>query len=169
MGATVVPFTLGGAAGKPRRLLLPNKKGPEGPEGFWSGQRDSNPRMSAWEADALPLGDARVRRKVYPPGAHEGKRHAKPTSATGRRVAKQAQPSTRQRLAPGNRVCFASTRRTESWGTPPRPSWPPLLSWAGRGTSGPPRKPPGSLAHAFRKGRRVGCRQWQNGRERGPL
>lgn len=26
----------------------------------WSGQRDSNPRMSAWEADALPLGDARV-------------------------------------------------------------------------------------------------------------
>ena len=26
----------------------------------WSGQRDSNPRMSAWEADALPLGDARM-------------------------------------------------------------------------------------------------------------
>ena len=29
-------------------------------ESSWSGQRDSNPRMSAWEADALPLGDARV-------------------------------------------------------------------------------------------------------------
>ena len=27
---------------------------------FWSGQRDSNPRVSAWEADALPLGDARL-------------------------------------------------------------------------------------------------------------
>ena len=27
---------------------------------FWSGQRDSNPRVSAWEADALPLGDARI-------------------------------------------------------------------------------------------------------------
>ena len=26
----------------------------------WSGQRDSNPRVSAWEADALPLGDARL-------------------------------------------------------------------------------------------------------------
>jgi hypothetical protein len=25
----------------------------------WSGQRDSNPRMMAWEAIALPLGDAR--------------------------------------------------------------------------------------------------------------
>ena len=27
---------------------------------YWSGQRDSNPRVSAWEADALPLGDARL-------------------------------------------------------------------------------------------------------------
>ena len=26
----------------------------------WSGQRDSNPRMTAWEAVALPLGDART-------------------------------------------------------------------------------------------------------------
>ena len=26
----------------------------------WSGQRDSNPRMMAWEAIALPLGDARI-------------------------------------------------------------------------------------------------------------
>ena len=31
----------------------------------WSGQRDSNPRMSAWEADALPLGDARMWGIVY--------------------------------------------------------------------------------------------------------
>ena len=27
---------------------------------LWSGQRDSNPRMTAWEAVALPLGDARI-------------------------------------------------------------------------------------------------------------
>ena len=37
------------------------KSGPEGPECIlWSGQRDSNPRMMAWEAIALPLGDARM-------------------------------------------------------------------------------------------------------------
>ena len=50
MGATAVPFG-----------LSPHAKGPaRGPVCSWSGQRDSNPRMSAWEADALPLGDARV-------------------------------------------------------------------------------------------------------------
>ena len=27
---------------------------------FKSGRRDSNSRMSAWKADALPLGDARI-------------------------------------------------------------------------------------------------------------
>jgi hypothetical protein len=27
---------------------------------MWSGRWDSNPRMSAWKADALPLGDARL-------------------------------------------------------------------------------------------------------------
>ena len=32
---------------------------------YWSGQRDSNPRVSAWEADALPLGDARMWGIVY--------------------------------------------------------------------------------------------------------
>lgn len=31
-----------------------------GPCLSWSGQRDSNPRMTAWEAVALPLGDARM-------------------------------------------------------------------------------------------------------------
>lgn len=31
-----------------------------GPRLSWSGQRDSNPRMTAWEAVALPLGDARM-------------------------------------------------------------------------------------------------------------
>ena len=30
------------------------------PKGLQSGQRDSNPRISAWKADALPLGDARI-------------------------------------------------------------------------------------------------------------
>src|SRR5215208_2502982 len=30
-----------------------------------SGRRDSNPRISAWKADALPLGDSRVRSKFY--------------------------------------------------------------------------------------------------------
>ena len=30
------------------------------PDGFQSGRRDSNPRMSAWKADALPLGDSRI-------------------------------------------------------------------------------------------------------------
>ena len=39
---------------------------------LWSGQRDSNPRMSAWEADALPLGDARICGKQYTPGARGG-------------------------------------------------------------------------------------------------
>ena len=60
-----------------------------GPESLWSGQRDSNPRMTAWEAVALPLGDARVgphsitapgRRLVcslWAPGRAE-KRHAGP-------------------------------------------------------------------------------------------
>ena len=27
---------------------------------LWSGRRDSNPRISAWKADALPLGDSRA-------------------------------------------------------------------------------------------------------------
>ncbi len=27
-----------------------------------SGRRDSNPRISAWKADALPLGDSRMNR-----------------------------------------------------------------------------------------------------------
>src|SRR5207244_1793952 len=27
---------------------------------FWSGKRDSNPRLSAWEADALPLSYSRI-------------------------------------------------------------------------------------------------------------
>lgn len=27
---------------------------------FWSGRRESNPRKSAWEADAIPLGDSRI-------------------------------------------------------------------------------------------------------------
>jgi hypothetical protein len=30
-----------------------------------SGRRDSNPRISAWKADALPLGDSRVRSVFY--------------------------------------------------------------------------------------------------------
>src|SRR5688572_33136391 len=30
-----------------------------------SGRWDSNPRISAWKADALPLGDSRVRTKFY--------------------------------------------------------------------------------------------------------
>jgi hypothetical protein len=29
-------------------------------ESKWSGRRDSNPRSSAWEADALPLSHARL-------------------------------------------------------------------------------------------------------------
>ena len=39
-----------------------NKKRPARgwPDSTWSGQRDSNPRMMAWEAIALPLGDARM-------------------------------------------------------------------------------------------------------------
>ena len=51
------------------------------PSNSWSGQRDSNPRVSAWEADALPLGDARVctphmlvLRKVYR-ASFRGTRH----------------------------------------------------------------------------------------------
>lgn len=32
----------------------------------WSGRRDSNPRPSAWEADALPLSYARSRRIILP-------------------------------------------------------------------------------------------------------
>ena len=31
----------------------------------WSGRRDSNPRMVAWEATALPLGDARLSEQDY--------------------------------------------------------------------------------------------------------
>ena len=31
----------------------------------WSGRRDSNPRIQAWEAWALPLGDARMREANY--------------------------------------------------------------------------------------------------------
>ncbi len=31
---------------------------------LWSGQRDSNPRMMAWEAIALPLGDARMCKRI---------------------------------------------------------------------------------------------------------
>ena len=47
--------------GKPAHGVAAHEKGPfRGPEHLWSGQRDSNPRMSAWEADALPLGDARM-------------------------------------------------------------------------------------------------------------
>jgi hypothetical protein len=30
-----------------------------------SGRWDSNPRISAWKADALPLGDSRVRTPFY--------------------------------------------------------------------------------------------------------
>src|ERR1043165_5446849 len=30
-----------------------------------SGRRDSNPRISAWKADALPLGDSRMRTVFY--------------------------------------------------------------------------------------------------------
>jgi hypothetical protein len=30
-----------------------------------SGRWDSNPRISAWKADALPLGDSRVRARFY--------------------------------------------------------------------------------------------------------
>src|SRR5688572_9905533 len=30
-----------------------------------SGRWDSNPRISAWKADALPLGDSRVRQSFY--------------------------------------------------------------------------------------------------------
>ena len=32
---------------------------------FWSGRRESNPRESAWEADAIPLGDSRNRKLPY--------------------------------------------------------------------------------------------------------
>ena len=31
----------------------------------WSGRRDSDPRISAWKADALPLGDSRKRNALY--------------------------------------------------------------------------------------------------------
>ena len=42
----------------------------------WSGRRDSNPRMVAWEATALPLGDARLSANDYSrmPVACQGKR-----------------------------------------------------------------------------------------------
>lgn len=47
-----------------RHAILPRKRKGR-PAGLplhvlWSGQRDSNPRMTAWEAVALPLGDARI-------------------------------------------------------------------------------------------------------------
>ena len=32
---------------------------------FWSERRESNPRESAWEADAIPLGDSRNRKLPY--------------------------------------------------------------------------------------------------------
>ena len=58
------------------------QKGPRpGPRAVWSGQRDSNPRMSAWEADALPLGDARTVRLV---------RRAEKYTLPSRRVARSA-------------------------------------------------------------------------------
>jgi predicted nucleotidyltransferase component of viral defense system len=31
-----------------------------------SGRRDSNPRISAWKADALPLGDSRLTSMILP-------------------------------------------------------------------------------------------------------
>lgn len=60
-----------------RQTLLPQAIGDESPPSIstkkgrppnwrpalimaWSGRRDSNPRIRAWEARALPLGDARV-------------------------------------------------------------------------------------------------------------
>ena len=54
MSATLVPFL---ELAQGRRAA--SKRAPHGAPVFWSGQRDSNPRVSAWEADALPLGDAR--------------------------------------------------------------------------------------------------------------
>ena len=33
---------------------------------YLSGRRDSNPRISAWKADALPLGHARIRTTILP-------------------------------------------------------------------------------------------------------
>lgn len=32
----------------------------------WSGRRDSNPRIMAWEAIAVPLGYARIARDIIP-------------------------------------------------------------------------------------------------------
>ena len=68
---------------KSRRLREPGRGGPPGstgspgapgslidrtPGGDWSGKRDSNPRPSAWKADALPLSysrSSRCTRKVW--------------------------------------------------------------------------------------------------------
>ena len=43
----------------PRKCSTTEPRGPENP---WSGKRDSNPRPSAWKADALPLSYSRADR-----------------------------------------------------------------------------------------------------------
>ena len=86
---------------RPQRRSSPaaraNEKsaGQAGAQNSWSGQRDSNPRILAWEARALPLGDARVEGKYsaaycnlnrcqrYPPAELcEKTTPARPKSAT---------------------------------------------------------------------------------------
>ena len=47
----------------PRQKKRPRRKAGSGSS--WSGRRDSNPRIQAWEAWALPLGDARMREGNY--------------------------------------------------------------------------------------------------------
>ena len=60
---------------------------------YQSGRRDSNPRISAWKADALPLGDSRMRTKFY----HNQKR---PPRGTSGRLANNSRPGSSSRAGP---------------------------------------------------------------------
>lgn len=63
---------------------------------IWSGRRDSNPRIPAWEAGALPLGDARISGHYTPLGRVNFGRSIKPQSG----VIGAIRP-----LVPGGRPC----------------------------------------------------------------
>ena len=88
---------------------------------LWSGQRDSNPRVSAWEADALPLGDARVGAHPITNGSAISARHSFSARSRNRAGCKTsvrpiwADMASSPRSSPISMVRAAHTGRVIGW------------------------------------------------------
>jgi hypothetical protein len=87
-----------------------------GPKGIWSGRRDSNPRPSPWQGDALPTEPLPLERSVHPMGGAESQDRTGDTAIFSRVLYQLSY------LGPMANQPSAARRRVERYHGPPEAS-----------------------------------------------